>query len=234
MIGYGVLILCALLMPVMAVADVDNRYYLSESEYLDPPHKYVLKMIDAGRIKCTANLVDGKIITAKHCLTNYIELPENCSGYDATYVFQTLDGAEITARVDACGDYRNTPDTLSGDWAVLTPVTNYVELEYADVCTLEESDEGIVTGYGKLKVLTDSDVTNFVHSYLRFLFDAEKGYPMGTSKNADVDSLAEAVEALDTGVTDVRSEDTMCAGDFLDNASYYGIDANEWFDDAKE
>jgi hypothetical protein len=87
-----------------------------------------------------------------------------------------------------------------------------------------------------LKKLYATDVTHFVHAYLRFLFDAEMGLPVGTSKDADVNDLNNRLIA--EGVHDVSSEGghtgthrNMCATDFMDNAVHYNIDVNEWFND---
>ena len=236
MFRYGLFVLCVILMPIMAGGNADNRGVLDANKYGDEPHRYVLKMMNNGRVTCTANLVNGKIVTAKHCLNDFKNLRANCADDNTVYTFQTLDGSEIKAKVTSCGGYKNTLDTLSGDWAVLDPEVHTSELHFADGCERDggvvNDDEGIMTGYGKLKVLKDADVTGFVHSYLRFLFDAQMGFPVGTSKDADVDELAERVEALDKGVQDVRSEGTNCSRDFLNSASYYGINVDEWFDDS--
>ncbi len=235
MFRYGLFVLCVILMPIMAVGNADNRGVLDVNKYGDVPHRYVLKMMNNGRVTCTANLVDEKIVTAKHCLNDFKSLQGNCAGDNTLYTFQTLDGSEIKATVTSCGGYDNTRDTLSGDWAVLVP-EHTSGLQFADGCKANDGvvdyDEGIMTGYGKLKVLKDEDVTGFVHSYLRFLFDAQMGFPVGTSKDADVDELAKRVYALDKGVRDVRSEGTNCSRDFLNSASYYGINVDEWFDDS--
>lgn len=228
----------AILMPCFAIADeavVDNRHYLEQGEYGNAPHKFILLMRSGGRNHCTANLVQvggaKKIITARHCL----------GGCDAgtNYEFYTLNGQTVSATVDSCGDFNRTQATIPGDYAVLTPTSDVTGLEFGTICgddVVSDGASGVMTGYGVLKKLYATDVTHFVHAYLRFLFDAEMGLPVGTSKDADVNDLNNRLIA--EGVHDVSSvgghtgtHRNMCATDFMDNAVHYDIDVNEWFND---
>lgn len=234
--------LCAVLMPFLAIADeavVDNRHYLEQSEYGIAPHKFVLLMKSRGRNHCTANLVQvgeaKKIITARHCLGS-------CDD-GASYEFYTLNGQTVSAKVDSdsCGNFdREDADTISGDYAILTPTptSGMDALEFGTICTgnINSRTTGVMTGYGVLKPLEAPDVTHFIHAYLRFLFDAEMGLPVGTSKDANVNDLNS--QLTQKGVHDVSSEGghtgmykNMCATDFMSSASYYDIEVDEWFND---
>ncbi len=240
--------LCAVLMPLLAIADeavVDNRHYLEQSEYESPPHKFVLLMKSRGRNHCTANLVQvgetnlvqvgetKKIITARHCLGS-------CDN-DTSYEFYTLNGQNVSATVDRCGNFdREDADTISGDYAILTPTSGMDALEFGTVCEdgVVSGVTGVMTGYGVLKPLDATDVTDFIHAYLRFLFDAEMGLPVGTSKDANVNDLNNRLIA--EGVHDVSSEGghtllhkNMCATDFMSSASYYDVEVDKWFNDER-
>ena len=232
--------LCAVLMPFLAIADeaeVDNRDYLEQSEYGNPPHKFVLLMKSRGRNHCTANLVQvggaKKIITARHCL----------GGCDAgtNYEFYTLNGQTVSAEVDgdSCGDFNGTQATIPEDYAVLRPTSDVTGLNFGPVCEDDVASDasGVMTGYGVLKPLDAKDVTDFIHAYLRFLYDAEMGLPVGTSKDANVNDLNS--QLIQKGVRDVSSEGghaggtNMCATDFMSSASYYDIEVDKWFNDER-
>ena len=97
MIRWGLLAVCVMCMPMVAMADdaADIRRYLHPSEYGNAPHKYVLKMMDDGRVKCTANLVNDKIVTAKHCLNNYTNKTCTNDMVAEVYEFQTLPSKSV-------------------------------------------------------------------------------------------------------------------------------------------
>lgn len=237
MIRWGLVAVCVMCVPMVAMAgdEVDVRVYLASSEYSNAPHKYVLKMMDGGRVKCTANLVNGKIVTAKHCLNNYKNKICTSSMRDEFYEFQTLSGDSVTAKLIECGGYNGNAATLTGDWAILDP-DNDSGSGFGNKCDdINNGDTIVMTGFGKLKVLKSSDIQDYIHAYLRFLFDAQTGRPMGTSRYANVADLYQRVQASEKGGREVRSpdDDNMCATDFMDNASAYGIDVNVWFDNSE-
>lgn len=234
--------LCAVLMPLLAIADeaeVDNRRYLEQGKYGDAPHKFVLLMKSRGRNHCTANLVQvgeaKKIITARHCLGSCDKA--------TIYEFDTLNNQKVSAEVDSdsCGNFdREDADTISGDYAILTPTPGTTALDFGTVCEgdVVSGATGVMTGYGVLKPLEAPDVTHFIHAYLRFLYDAQMGLPVGTSKDANVNDLNNQLIA--EGVHDVSSEGghtgvykNMCATDFMSSASYYDIEVDKWFNDER-
>lgn len=237
MIRWGLVAVCVMCVPMVALAGdaADIRRYLTPPEYGNAPHKYVLKMMGDGRVKCTANLVNDKIVTAKHCLNDYKNKICANDMVAEVYEFQTLAGNSVTAKLIECGGYDGTRGTLAGDWAILEPVGES-NSELVTVCDNIDNDNTIVmTGFGKLKVLTSDDVQDYIHAYLRFLFDAQTGRPMGTSRDANVDELYQRGRASEKGVQEVRSpgDGAMCATDFMDNASAYGIDVDAWFDNSE-
>lgn len=237
MIRRGLVAVCVMCVPmvVMAGDEADIRRYLQPSEYGNAPHKYVLKMMDDGRVKCTANLVNGKIVTAKHCLNNYTNKICTNDMVAEVYEFQTLSGDSVSAKLMECGGYDGTGWSLAGDWAILEP-DNDLGLVFGDKCEdVTDGDTIVMTGFGKLQVLKSSDIQHYIHAYLRFLFDAQTGRPMGTSRDANVEELYQRGQASQKGVQEVRSPsaDAMCATDFMDNASAYGIDVDVWFDNSE-
>lgn len=151
---------------------IERRCYVDDNMWQKAPYKYVLKMYSKSkdRVFCAANMVSGKIVTAKHCL-------ENDQVSDIEFI--AFDGKKISVKnndyVMGTGDFRYNDYE---DWAVLTPISEDSEFvinnSINDTASFDVGDywaDGsfISTGCGQLKILSDKEIEAFKKAYLEYL-----------------------------------------------------------------
>ena len=147
---------------------IDKRCYVTDSIWKNRPYKHILKMYDNAEniVFCTANMVAGKIVTAKHCV-------ENKDVSNITFIAHT--GTRISVQ------YINTETNLydyapiSQDWVVLTPKAefqNFVKensiYNVQDFSDFADSSF-VIIGYGGLKILNDKEIKNLKKAYFEYL-----------------------------------------------------------------
>lgn len=143
---------------------IDKRQYVSEECKAIAPFKHVLRMGNW----CSAVMVEGSIMTAKHCLYD--------ESRDKEYSFDSYDG-HLSAALSRFGDFQSdNPVTFSGDWAVLTPDAsdsdgfvsqNSVALSQRDA--VGHAGLFVLAGYGGLRVMSDEEIARFQKAYAEYL-----------------------------------------------------------------
>ena len=148
---------------------IDRRCYISDTTWQNKPYKHILKMFDndANIVFCTANMVAGKIVTARHCV-------ENKDVSNITFIANT--GTRISVQYRYIGtDSTNEYVPVSQDWVILTPKAefqNFVkENSIYNVADISNFNGGsfIIMGYGGLKILKDKEIKNLKKAYIEYL-----------------------------------------------------------------
>ena len=145
---------------------VDKRCYVTEEQKKMKPYNAVVSL---KKSLCTGTIVniDNKpyVFTVKHCVDN-----DGDNEPDEKIVVKLQDGISFYAYKDNVGDYDlKTHGNRSGDWAVYSMKKSIDELPFVYI----NSDDGEfhvrVVGYGTLKVLSDSEISEFRQLYLDYL-----------------------------------------------------------------
>ena len=155
---------------------IDLRRNIGASQWKnETPYKYILKMYvhgDGGveMPHCTANMVGGKIVTARHCLI------KKGSGAKGLYYFKTADGMELSARVVASGNWNEGAIRSDGDWAVLDVVDGAGKqvvmnsgTELVKVLQSGKYADAILPGFGGLKVMSDEEIQRLQKAFAYYL-----------------------------------------------------------------
>lgn len=158
---------------------VDRRTYVDNATWQSSvPYKHVLRMggyIGAKqkwKTYCTANMVRGKIVTAKHCLDDN----SACNNPSKRFLFRDVDGRDLTAHVVACGNWQSGTAGLAGDWAVLVPdnaeTQSIVDANDTYGVTVWQSGMSYPinsAGFGSLAIMSDDEIKMFQQVYLAYL-----------------------------------------------------------------
>ena len=147
---------------------IDKRCYISDTTWQNKPYKHILKMYDndANIVFCTANMVAGKIITARHCV-------ENKDINKINFIAAT--GTRISVQHLHIETDSSDYVPMSQDWVILTPTSefqNFVkENSIYNVQDISGFSGGsfIVMGYGGLKILKDKEISDLKKAYLEYL-----------------------------------------------------------------
>ena len=196
----------------------DKRKYINT--WSSEPYSYVLQMRNkkGGAPFCTANMVAGKIVTAKHCIVNK-------SLNDIVFIDSS--GRNLCATSGKAGNYeKEQANTYSGDWAVLTPCSK--DKEYVKKNSLSMFGDNIPVsatidrvyylGFGALKIMSDEEIKKFKQAYYSFVYDHAKTKPKKDKK----DYVAEATADKKSGIKLNNSTGQL----FIKNMKKYGVDPN--------
>lgn len=196
----------------------DKRKYVNA--WSSEPYSYVLKMRPktGGAPFCTANMVAGKIVTAKHCVVNK-SLKE--------ISFTSSDGRNLCAVSGTAGKFVDgQANTYNGDWAVLEPCSK--DKEYVEAKSLSLFGEHIpisvvpskvsYLGFGALKIMSDEEIKQFKQAYYSFVYDNAKDQPKKDKKTF-------VAEATSDRNSSVRLNSTT-GQRFLQNMTKYGVASN--------
>lgn len=179
MLIYKKIFLVALIfMPTLAGANdnctnpkeytIDKRCYVTEEQKLQKPYSAVVSL---NKGLCTGTIVNvndvAYVFTAKHCVD---ENEDNEP--DDKIVVRLQTGINFYAYKHNVGNYDfETHANRSGDWAVYRMKKSVKDLPFV----YRNSDVGDynvrLVGYGALKVLSDSEITEFRRIYLDYLND---------------------------------------------------------------
>lgn len=199
---------------------IDRRTVVSESEWANnSPYIHVLKAGEYKRGKwetfCTANMIQGKIVTAQQC---YASVSNVCLDSDKNYLFQDVDGRVIVARAVACG----TGGALNThtDWIVFVPVDEagrgVVDSKSGRVVSDGSQFVGrpvLSVGFGGLKVLSDAEIENIMVAYVAFL--RLSGFNASVVRSFNVDTT------YGLGFLEDMRGSTECRQWFLNDRSKY-------------
>lgn len=206
---------------------IDKRQYVSKAQWATVPYRHVLAVRYAGRgVRgnfCTANMVGGKIVTAKHCLYDDYGLDE----FAKHVRFVAWNGTEIQVKDIVAGAYDRETDTVfAGDWAVLTPKEEFQDFVMKNSTVIENvaSVKGrpvVQIGFGGLKILSDQEIDAFHKAYVKFLRD-----------NEDKLGKQDVEAAIDKANRRGIDLETQFGYLFMDARQRYGIDVDgTWFAD---
>lgn len=147
---------------------IDQRQYVDDATWATKPYRHVLKMkyIDDDLVFCTANMVSGKILTARHCI-NDAKVGE--------LEFIAFDGSRIRVQQFFSGDSEFV--TFDQDWVVLMPISTWRDFVSSnsirnisdDFVGFGKNSEGIIAGFGGLKILSDQEILNFQKAYREYI-----------------------------------------------------------------
>ena len=161
---------------------VDLRKYVSNSEWADGlPYRYILRMMifneDTGKVEtqCTGNMINGKIVTARHCLADEMK----CGQDRKNYSFRMFDGTEVRAKVADCGA---PGDQDVGDWVIMDVVdtakqkivrehslTSVEDIKGADqikrFAVANRNKKLVSSGFDALKVMNDAEIEIFQKAF---------------------------------------------------------------------
>ena len=161
---------------------IDLRKYVSDAEWAGGlPYKYLLRMMipneDTEKLEtqCTGNMINGKIITARHCLADEMK----CEQDRKNYYFRMYDGTEIRAKVADCGA-QNEQGT--GDWVIMDVVdtANQKIVREHSLASVEDikgayqikkfaNENGnkklVSSGFDSLKVMNDAEIEIFQKAF---------------------------------------------------------------------
>ncbi len=162
---------------------IERRCYLTEDAWQRAPYKHVLKMWRKadGKVYCTANMVFGQIVTARHCIEDY-----NVSDLK----FIAFDGREITVKyVGYENEFAYGKHNPFIDIVFLTPSEKDADFVKSNSINTAESINSVTSGSfvsvgcGGLKILSDKEIDLFQHAYSEFLQN-NKEY---VARNSDED-----------------------------------------------
>ena len=151
---------------------IDKRCYVTDSQKQIKPFNSVVLIIDAG---CSGTIVKNNdklyVYTAKHCTdTNYDGIP------DTKLTVQLQDKRILNAIQVSMGEYEITTDTNQyGDWAIYLLDTNTTDIPYVNISQIFQNDvnnaeeQALSIGYGKLKIMSDTEIDNFKNLYVNYL-----------------------------------------------------------------
>ena len=152
---------------------IERRCYVTNDVWQRAPYKHVLKMQKRsnGLVFCTANMVKGKIVTARHCI-------ENNNMFDVDFV--AFDGRKIQiGYLDHLSKYPN--EYYQRDIAILEPSlwgTSFVtenSINVIDDASGEINNKSFINvGCGGLKILSDKEIHLFKQAYSEFLKNPNK------------------------------------------------------------
>lgn len=147
---------------------VDRRCYVDDATWSTKPYKHVLKMkyIDDDLVFCTANMVSGKILTARHCISD-AKIGE--------LEFIAFDGSRIRVQQSFSGASEFV--TSDQDWIVFMPISAWQDFVSSnsirnisdDFVGAGKNSEGIIAGFGGLKILSDQEILNFQKAYKEYI-----------------------------------------------------------------
>lgn len=196
----------------------DKRKYINA--WSSEPYSYVLKMQlkTGGSPFCTANMVAGKIVTAKHCVVN-----KNLKDIS----FTTSDGRKLCAVSGTLGQYvEGQASTYNGDWAVLEPCSK--DKEYVKKNSLSLFGEKVPVsvapskvsylGFGALKIMSDEEIEQFKQAYYSFVYDNAKDKPEKDKKTFVAKATANRNSSVQLNKTTGQR--------FLRNMNKYGVNPN--------
>jgi len=185
-----------LVVPVWAdTYTIDQRQYVDDATWATKPYRHVLKMgYVTGRPWCTANMVAGKIVTAKHCVLNKDLNDVKFTAFDGTEIY--VESVSVTGSYDEIdeeidGKIVQKEINFEGDWAVLTPRSKYQKFvtnnsifnvnaqssgPWANVGIDVEDVNFMVIGCGALKIMSDEEIEIFRRAYVDFLYDNHPSY----------------------------------------------------------
>ena len=169
---------------------IDRRCYVDGATWAKEPYKHVLKMGDrTGDPWCTANMVAGRIVTAKHCVLDKDLNNVKFTAFDGTEIYvdpMAESGSYYTEKQVIDGEEVKEEYNFEGDWAVLTPKSVYQKFVTDNsiynvnggLGPLGSSLAGAafnvdfaVIGFGALKIMSDKEIKNFRRAYVDFLYD---------------------------------------------------------------
>ncbi|MBR1380012.1 MAG: hypothetical protein IJ560_00270 [Alphaproteobacteria bacterium] len=146
----------------------DHRRYIDDKEWSNAPYRHVLAIIDSkNTVYGTANMVNGKILTARHCIDG-IKNPY-FRAFDGTRFYGDMSGAIM-------GDYNiGNDDNPDGDWAVIPSRDDmhaFIEKNSVSVTDMPPGERNTeLVGFGALKVMSDQEIVNFKRAYNEYLVD---------------------------------------------------------------
>lgn len=155
---------------------IDRRQYVSDFLWSKEPYKYVLKVFDKQRntVMCTANMVGGKIVTARHCIQG---------SPLKNFEFIAFDGRRMTASFsDTQTDYSDWDSyySLSEDYVVLIPdksSQNFVADNSINTMNDYHMNNAFISvGCGALKVMSNEEISKFKSAYMDFLADIDSSF----------------------------------------------------------
>lgn len=205
----------------------DKRKYVGAA-WGQEPYSYVLQVRKKGStfVSCTANMIAGKIVTAKHCLVNK-KLAE--------VEFVSHDGRVLCANGGHWGKYEEgKTETYSGDWAVLEPCQK--DVEYVKKQSLNMFGEKVPVsasfgnlryiGCGALKIMSDEEIKAFKMAYYKYVYDnAEKKPSMSRDEYAQ--------NMYNKNKDDSISVSSGVGKKFVANMTKYGLSGNIFRDTGK-
>ena len=151
---------------------VERRCYVTDATWQRAPYKYILKMRykSDGLVFCTANMVSGQIVTAKHCVED-----KDISDIE----FIAFNGRKITIKYSGYesffpfGAYNEFPDIV-----FLTPSANDEDFiknnsinVLVDADSITNNSSFVTAGFGGLKILSDKEIKLFQQAYAKYLED---------------------------------------------------------------
>ena len=204
---------------------LDKRRYVTDALWKQEPYSYVLKLRHkTGRSPfCTANMIGGKIVTAKHCMSG-----KNIQDI----VFIAYNGRAMCAQKGLVGNYvEDNASTYNGDWAVFTPCAKdagFVKENSLDFYGLTIPVSAMVDrvsylGYGALKIMSDEEIDKFRRAYYAFLYDKSSN-----KNNQRRDFYVSYMATINAGKG--INVGTKQGKEFLKNLDKYGLNPNIFSD----
>ena len=186
-------------LPAVACADTfttDKRTYVTNAQWQSTPYKHVLAMFDnEGGVDtnyCTANMVRGKILTARHCLGDNVDS-------STVYTFRAYDGTRLHATVENYGGYVGAvvAENNPGDWAILKPSDASAQRFVSDnsihnfpSATSGRSGTVYALGFGGLKIMSDQEISSFREAYLYYL----RNFSNSSSMLIDIQEQSDSID----------------------------------------
>ena len=181
----------------------DKRVYVTNEQWATEPYRYLLaKYVEEDGIeknRCTANMVCGKIVTARHCIH------DDCHNSNEIHMFKAYDGTKLQAKCENMGDYVldqiGAKEGKNGDWAILEPIDEHKQFVVDNgICNFPSHTEGssgrvYAAGFGGLKIMSDAEIESLRRAYVYFL-ENHIEYESGLKRVATISAAENEDEGL--------------------------------------
>ncbi|MBR6597961.1 MAG: hypothetical protein IKK76_01000 [Alphaproteobacteria bacterium] len=181
----------------------DKRVYVTNEQWATEPYRYLLaKYVEEDGIeknRCTANMVCGKIVTARHCIH------DDCHNSNEIHMFKAYDGTKLQAKCENMGDYVldqiGAKEGKNGDWAILEPIDEHKQFVVDNsICNFPSHTAGssgrvYAAGFGGLKIMSDAEIESLRRAYVYFL-ENHIEYESGLKRVATISAAKNEEEGL--------------------------------------
>lgn len=166
---------------------IDKRCYVTDEQKKEKPYNAVVALVDGNYVYCTGTIVKHGdkpwLYTAKHCTAD-----ENDSVRSKLEI-KLQDGSELKVTENNTGNYNIKYDVFTkGDWAIYQlGISNVPSVEITDKKSIGFGPftydyDARVVGYGVLKIMSDTEISEFRDRYIKYLKDKKNVEAQGKEK----------------------------------------------------